>query len=402
MEASVRSVFATHFKAWSQGRRLPLHHHKAAFALGHCRTSAMGTHVQRCERGHYSIVEPNACRSRSCPRCSALARERWVIAQQAKLLACDHCHVVFTLPHELLPWFASQRRVMVDILFQSVRETLLTLLRDERHLGAEPGILLALHTWGRNLSHHPHLHCLVTGGGITSEGQWRGTKTPYLLPVRLVKALYRNKFLGLLHAAVTAGSLRPLAGQTSAALHGLLAGLRKLDWHVRLKERYAHGQGVTKYLSRYVKGGPISDHRVCQVTDETVTFRYRDHRDGHHKRLRLSVGDFMGRLLWHLPEPHQHLVRTAGVYANRAEAKRHRCREQLKQLHQPVPGGPSWQDYLTRRGYASAAVCPLCGSPLVVLPRRRQNQNSYKLTPPTAVDVQQIDGAYIACEPRPP
>ena len=127
MEASIRSVFATHFKTWAQGRRLPLHYHKAAFALGHCRISAMGTHVQRCEQGHYAVVQPNACRSRSCPRCASLARERWVMSQPAKLLACDHYHVVFILPHELLPWFASHRRLM------------------------------ALHTWGRNLSHHPRV-----------------------------------------------------------------------------------------------------------------------------------------------------------------------------------------------------------------------------------------------------
>ena len=401
MEASVRSVFATHFEAWSKGRRLPLHHHKAAFALGHCRTSAMGTHVQRCEQGHYAAIEPNACRSRSCPRCSALARERWVGSQQAKLLACDHYHVVFTLPHELLPLFGSQRRVMVEVLFQSVRETLMTLLQDERHLGAEPGLLMALHTWGRNLSHHPHIHCLVTGGGLTGEGKWRGTKTPYLLPVRVVKALYRGKFLGLLHDAVEAGTLQPIAGQTAQDLHRLCWTLRQLDWHVRLKERDAHGQGVTQYLSRYVKGGPLNDSRVCRVTDETVTFRYRDHRDGQDKRLSLSVGDFMGRLLWHLPEPYQHLVRTVGVYANRAEAKRQRCREHLKQPHPSAPD-VSWQGYLTRLGYSRAAMCPICGSPLVVVSRRRQNQNSYKLSPSTAACVQQLDRAYIACVPRPP
>lgn len=402
MEASIRSVFATHFKTWAQGRRLPLHYHKAAFALGHCRTSAMGTHVQRCEQGHYAVVQPNACRSRSCPRCASLARERWVMSQQAKLLACDHYHVVFTLPHELLPWFASHRRLMVDVLFQSVRETLMTLLQDERHLGAEPGVLMALHTWGRNLSHHPHVHGLVTGGGMTAVGQWRATKTPYLLPVRVVKALYRGKCLGLLQEAVTMGTRCPGSGQTPQDLYRLLGELRAREWHVRLKERYAHGQGVTKYLARYVKGGPIADRRLCRVDSETVTFRYQDHRDGQSKRLTLSVGDFMGRVLWHLPEPHQHLVRTAGLYGNRALARRQSVRTQLQQGREAVIGALVWQDYLRGRGHGAQTICPICGSRLMVAPRARRNRNSYGTMQATAAFVQQDDGAYIACVPRPP
>ena len=401
MEASIRGVFATHFKTWAADRRLPLHHHKAAFALGHCRTSAMGTHVQRCEAGHYAAVLPNACRSRSCPRCSSLARERWVMSQQAKLLACDHYHVVFTLPHELLSLFERHRRVMVELLFRSVRETLMTLLQDPRHLGAEPGILMALHTWGRNLSHHPHVHCLVTGGGLAGE-RWCPTKTPYLLPVRLLKALYRAKCLALLHEAVSHGELTPARGETGAALHRLLASLKRVSWHVRLKERYPHGQGVTKYLARYVKGGPISDSRICAVSEASVRFRYQDHRDGKQKQLTLGVGDFLGRVLWHLPEPHQHVVRFAGLYANRAPAKQTMARAAL---HQPpaVPGAKlSWQVYLQRQGQGSKSHCPICGERLIVPPRVRRDRKSYGLRHPTAVFVQPPDGAYIPCEPPPP
>lgn len=402
MEASMRSVFSTHFKTWAQGRKLPLHYHKAAFALGHCRTTALGTHVQRCEAGHYTAILPNACRSRSCPRCASIARERWVQAESEKLLACDHYHVVFTLPRELVPLFERQRRLMVDLLFRSVRETLLTLLGDARYLGAEPGILLALHTWGRNLSHHPHLHCLVTGGGVTPEGTWRPTRTPYLLPVRVLKALYRGKFLGHLHEAVNAGRLQAGAGETSQSLHGLFKVLSRRAWHVRLKERYAHGAGVMKYLARYVRGGPIADSRICAVDAETVTFRYRDHRDGLAKRLTLRAGDFVGRMLWHLPEPHQHLVRSCGVYSNRSEPKRALARRSLRQPEPSARAGMSWHDYLQRRGYVDRTVCPTCGCRLIVLPRRRADRNSYRNGQATAVSVQPADGAYIACEPKPP
>lgn len=402
MEGSVRGIFSTGFEAWSRDRRVPLHYRKAAFSLAHCRTRKMGTHVQRCVRGGYLRIEPNSCPSRSCPRCSALARERWVCGQQAKLLSCDHYHVVFTLPHELLPWFSRARRLMVDVLFQSVRETLMTLLSESRFLGAEPGVLMALHTWGRNLSHHPHIHCLVSGGGLSSNGHWRSLKTPYLLPVRLVKALYRGKVLGLLHEAVKTGELKPGPGESEASLHGLLGRLRGKDWHVRLKERYAHGEGVMKYLARYVKGGPITDHRSLKADETHVRFRYRDHRDGKRKSVRLATGDFIGRLLWHLPEPHQHLIRTAGLYANRAGAKRARCREVLGQCHAAVGATLTRQGYLRQRGYAGRARCPVCGSALEVPPRRRQNQISYQAAQAVAVSVQQPDGADIACVPRPP
>ena len=401
MEASIRGVFAAHFKSWAADRRLPLHHHKAAFALGHCRTSAMGTHVQRCEAGHYAAVLPNACRSRSCPRCAGLARERWVLAQQNKLLACDHYHVVFTLPHELLSLFERHRRVMVELLFRSVRETLMTLLQDPRHLGAEPGLLMALHTWGRNLSHHPHIHCLVTGGGLEGE-RWCPTKTPYLLPVRLVKALYRAKCLALLHDAVNRGELLPAHSETMKSLHHLLAGLTRVSWHVRLKERYAHGQGVTKYLARYVKGGPISDSRICTVNETSVRFRYQDHRDGQPKQLTLGVGDFLGRVLWHLPEPHQHVVRFAGLYANRAQAKQTMARAALHQSPTASGATLSWQAYLQRQGQGGKGHCPICGERLIVPPRVRRDRKSYGLRHTTAVFVQPADGTSIPCEPPPP
>lgn len=402
MEASIRGVFRAHFRSWSQGRALPLHQHKAAAALSHCRTPAMGMHIQYCRAGHYAREEPNACRCRSCPRCAALARERWVESQRSKLLGCDHYHVVFTLPHELLDLFWRNRRVMVDRLFRAVRETLMTLLGDPRHLGAEPGLVMALHTWGRNLSRHPHIHCLVTGGGLAGSGHWRGTKSNYLLPVRLVQALYRNKLLAMLHQAANDGVLRAVPGGTTRSVHGELAALRDKRWQVHLRERYAHGEGVTKYLARYVRGGPISDRRIYRVDDETVTFGYRDHRDGRRKRMTLAAHEFISRILWHLPEPYQHMVRTAGLYSNRAAQKRSRCRRHLNQGPEAVRRGLSWQAYLSRSGHHRRAACPRCGAPLAVASPRRQNQNSYSMRRAVAVFVQLTDQADIACVPQPP
>ena len=242
----------------------------------------------------------------------------------------------------------------------------------------------------------------MTGGGLSATGQWQSTKTRYLLPVKLVKALYRGKLLALLHEGLNSGLLKPVAGQTVASLHRLLGQLRRTEWHVRLKERYAHGQGVMKYLARYVKGGPITDSRLVRVDDKTVTFRYRDHRDGRRKPMTLSSGDFMGRVLWHLPEPYQHTVRTAGLYSNRAGEKRDTCRAQLQQGRAAVSTRLSWQHYLTQAGHGRRARCPLCGAQLAALPRRRHNQNSYQERKAVSVFVQQTVETIIACVPRPP
>ena len=402
MEASVRGVFRTCFKPWSQSRTLPLHHHKAAHALAHCRTEAMGVHIQRCVNGDYQSVQPNACRSRSCPRCSSLARERWVQSQAGKLLPCSHYHMVFTLPHELLGLFGAERKVLVSVLFRSVRETLMTLLGDKRHLGVEPGLLMALHTWGRNLSRHPHIHVLVTDGGLSPNGQWRAPKGRYLLPVQVVKRLYRNKFLALLHDAINRGQLTSVTADRRPDLHRLLGRLRTKDWHVRLKERYDHGHGVMKYLARYVKDGPITDTRIVSLRDQHVTFRYRDHRDGQRKRMTLKGIDFMARLLWHLPERYQHLVRAAGLYGNRGQHKRNQCRDSMGAGPEAVPAQLSWQAYLKQLGYRANTACPRCGGALESRPQSRQNQISSIGNVSLTVFVQQTVETDIATGPLPP
>ncbi len=404
MDASVGGIFAEYFPAYQYGRRLPLHYHKAAYALAHCRTAAMGWQQHRCPSGHYQHIQANSCRHRSCPRCSALARERWVQRQQAHLLACDHYHMVFTLPHELLPLFGSHRRVMVDILFRSVRDTLMTLLGDERWLGVTPGVLMTLHTWGRNLSYHPHIHCLVTAGGLTPQGQWRCPDTEYLLPVRVVRAFYRNRFLEALGDAIRAGHIKPNETHSRASLYDLLSSLRQHPWHVRLKERYAHGRGVMTYLSRYVKGGPIKDTRVCAVHDGKVRFTYKDHRDAKHKTMRLPVQTFLQRLLWHLPERYQHQVRTIGLYAHRADTQRARCRRALRMPSAQASPPLTWQTYLTRLGHRVTTHCPTCGTPLAITVRRRQNQTSYLKIRQRKSDgfVQQEDEMDVANVPKPP
>lgn len=366
MDATLQGIFMEQFAAYAKDRKLPLRAHRAAEAIVQCRTPALGGHEQCCPDGHVSRIQYHACKHRSCPRCAALAKARWVESQQARLLACDHYHVVFTLPHELLGLWSWNRAWLADALFQAVRETLMTLLQDPRHLGALPGMVMALHTWGRTLNLHPHIHCLVTGGGLDPAGVWKPVTGGYLLPVRVVKALYKGKLLARLWSALQAGALALPSGLGRAALEHLLKAVGRKTWNVRLQERYAHGRGVMVYLSRYGKGGPISDRRIAQADAAQTRFRYTDHRDGKSKLMAVPTSHFIERVLWHVPEPGQHTVRHCGLYAHQGRAKRALCRAQLGQ-------GPEqerievldWVTFMERFGPARVADCPQCGQRLV-------------------------------------
>lgn len=361
---SLQGIFRDHFARYAATRKLPLHALQAASAILHCRTPAMGGHVQQCPKGHMARIQYHSCRHRSCAQCSRLPRAQWAARQAEQLLACDHYHAVFTLPHELLALWDYNRAGMARALCAAARDTLMDLLKDPRYLGAAPGIVMALHTWGRTLSRHPHVHALVSGGGLTVSGEWKAVTNGYLLPVRVVKALFRGKLL----AAIEAGrrdetlTLPPQTGTLDWAR--LLQALYKKNWNVCLKERYPHGQGVMRYLSGYIKGGPIGDSRLRAVNAARVVFSYRDHRDGQHKTMRLSTEEFLARVLWHVPPPRQHTVRHYGLYRAQATAQRAQARAQLGQAP-ATPQDDSWQNALTRLGHRDRTCCAHCGSRLV-------------------------------------
>lgn len=380
MEATLQGVFSAHFEQFMQTHRLRSKHYKAANAIIACRTQAMGGHVQRCPDNHEQHVQYHSCKHRSCPRCHALARSRWAEQQQARLLACDHYHVIFTLPHELLALWQCNTRWFANALFQTGRDTLLTLLQDEKHLGATPGILMALHTWGRTLSLHPHIHCLVTGGGLDKRGDWRALRYDYLLPVAVVKALYKGKLLARLWGAVLTGELVLPDGQSQADIHRLLRKLNDKTWNVRIQERYPQGRGVMLYLSRYVKGGAITDRRLLSASTAAVTFAYTDHQDQRRKQMSLTPEHFLRRVLWHIPEPGQHTVRHYGLYAHHGRDKRARCRRELGQPPEKAQIDPlDWQRFMVQAGNTDAGKCKLCGKVLLrceQIAKVRSNKNS--------------------------
>src|SRR5437867_5038664 len=199
---TLQTIVQDAFPAYEQSHPLPAHVRRAAHALMQSRTAALGGHVQACPDGHVARIWSNSCRHRSCPPCADLQTERWLALQQARLLACDHSHVIFTLPHALNPLWLANVPVMTTLLFQAVRDTLGTLLADPKYLGAQPGILAALHTWSQTLVLHPHVHCLVTGGGLTSDGAWKAVRHGFLLPARVGMAVLRGKRLAAMRQAL--------------------------------------------------------------------------------------------------------------------------------------------------------------------------------------------------------
>src|SRR5215831_15707783 len=273
----LQQLLDAHYPAFAQTHSLPAHVREAVHCLRSCRTAALGGHVQACPQGHIERVWYNSCRHRFCPQCAQLQRAQWLERQRARLLACDHYHVIFTLPSELNALWLANVPVLAHVLFRAAWATLSTLLGDPKYLGAMPGILAALHTWGQTLVLHPHLHCLVTGGGWDGV-QWRAVRNGYLLPARVVMPVFRGKLLAALQEALETGQLHLPVGVTLAQLRMLLHRLGRQPWHVQIMTRYAHGQGVATYLARYLRGGPLKPARVVAWDAQSVTFRYADNQ----------------------------------------------------------------------------------------------------------------------------
>ena len=365
----LQHLLETHYPTFAQTHPLPDYVRDAVHALRSCRTAALGGHVQACPDGHVERVWYNSCRQRFCPQCTQLQIAQWLEKQQARLLAGDHYHVIFTFPRELNALWLANVRELATCLFQAAWATLSELLGDPKYLGATPGLLAALHTWGQTLVLHPHLHCLVTGGGWDGE-QWRAVRTGYLLPARVVMAVFRGKLLAALHGAVDAGQLTLPTGMTLAQLRRLLQRLGRTKWHVQLMTRYAHGQGVATYLARYLRGGPLKPSRIVRWDDQTVTFRYADNQDpdaqgrGTRKLLTLSVTEFLQRWLLHVPPPGFPVVRVYGLYAPGKRTALAQCRQTLGQPPLTVPPPLDGQRSCAQQGPQHPERCPGCGQRL--------------------------------------
>lgn len=364
----MQDVFREHFDEFAASRRLHSRQTRAALSISNCYTPQLGAHLLACPQGHFQQVQYHACRHRSCPRCAQHGVHEWAQAQLEQLLPCPHFHVIFTLPHELLKLWEFNRERLTQLLFDCVRLSLLELLNDPRHLGAMPGLLMSLHTWGRNLSHHPHLHCLLSAGGLDVLHQWRACKPNFLLPLKPLQMVFRGKFLGGLGQLLTQRSLTLPPLMREPHWRQLIRRLYREHWNIEVRPPYDHGRGVALYLARYVKGGPLPKDRPLELHKGTVRFSYTDHRDGRVKTMCLSALEFIERVLWHAPPRGQHTVRRAGLYSSAHREHHHQAMQLLAPLlHSPVtestPQVPS-----CALPSSPPPCCPQCQRPLLRLP----------------------------------
>jgi hypothetical protein len=350
MEVSLKQIFNHGFDHYQSRHGLSLDQHRAAQAIMTCQSEVLGHEEWLCPEDGHIEREYHSCRHRSCPRCNSGLTHDWLEKQQARLLPCHHYHVILTLPHELNALWHYNRAWCTDRLFNAAAQTLRELLSDARYLGAEVGIVASLHTWGRTLSFHPHVHLLVTGGGIDPDGDWVVAKRDFLLPVGVIKAKFRGKWLNWLNEAYAAGEIMLPEGWSERDWKKVLTKIAKKKWNVRIQGGYEHGKGVATYLSRYVRGGPIKDSRLVGASENRVSFRYQDHRDGKDKVMDLSTENFISRILSHVPVKGRHHVRYYGLYVPGAKTKRNLAREILGEVDE----SPYEEKHRERR-------CPECG-----------------------------------------
>lgn len=302
----------------------PLKNRKAIYAIQHCRTEEMGESFYSCKSHHELISVKHSCRHRSCYLCAQKKRREWIESQKKRLFNTAHFHVVFTLPHEYLTLWRFNEALFTSLIFKASRDTLMELMSDPKHHGVTPGILMALHTWGRKLDLHPHTHCLITAGGIDGNGNWKSIDD-FLLPVRVLKSLYRGKLQGLLKEARTRGELTLPDDMDDAAFSLLHRAAYRKTWCVHVEDRYDHGQGVMIYLARYLKGGAIHPKQIIHADARSVVFTYKDYRTQRIQVLSLQKEEFLKRVLTHVPAIGKHTVRFYGLYSTASKVRRERC-----------------------------------------------------------------------------
>jgi hypothetical protein len=351
-------------------------------ALGRCRTAALGGHVEGCAACGYTRIAYNSCRNRHCPKCLGTQQAKWLAAEQALLLPVDYFHVVFTLPHALNPVLRVNPRALYGLLFRAAAATLLAFARAPRHLGGEPAITMVLHTWGQNLTEHVHVHCVVSGGGLSPDGaRWVASsrsrrRRPCLCPVKALSQTFRGTYLAGLERARRTGGLR-FAGQSAVLGQAvpwqqLLAALRRHSWVVYAKPPFGGPQRVLQYLSRYTHRVAISNHRLLFVGDGMVRFRWTDYADhARHKALPLPATEFLRRFLLHVVPRGFMRIRHYGLLANRHRTEKlARCRQLLGcRLLVAAPAGLDDQDpgRTADTSLQAPPRCPLCGGPLRVV-----------------------------------
>jgi hypothetical protein len=370
----VADVFRRYGEAYRQkhGASMSTAQRRVMTAVEVCRTAALGGHVEECDACGHQRISYCSCRNRHCPKCQSLARAEWIQRRQAELLDCQYFHVVFTVPEEIAAIACQNKEAVYGILFRAAAQTLRTIAADPQHLGAEIGFFAVLHTWGQNLLHHPHLHCVVAGGGLSPDGtRWISCRPGFFLPVRVLSHLFRRLFLEDLEKAFDSGKLRffkslePLQQPPEFARY--LAPAGKAEWVVYAKPPFAGSEQVLDYVGRYTHRVAISNNRLLDIDAGQVQFRWRDYRDNNRRKtMTLTAEEFIRRFLLHtLPDGFQR-IRYYGFLGNRyRQEKLARCRHLLDMapgVEAPAESStPSdYRDRYEELTGSSLRECPVC------------------------------------------
>ena len=376
----VADIFRDHGQAWLAANRghVSLEQMKVMTAVERCRTAALGGHVARCENeacGHLHIAY-NSCRNRHCPKCQATAAQDWLEAREAELLPVGYFHVVFTLPAPIADIAFQNKRVVYDLLFKASAETMLTIAADPKHLGARIGITAVLHTWGSAMTHHPHVHMIVPGGGISLDGsKWISCRKTFLLSFSVLSQLFKRLFLEKLIKAHDDRLLNFYGEHAGLAdrvtFDAFLKPLRKLNWYVNIKDPFAGPEAVLAYLSRYTHRVAISNRRLVRVDADGVAFRYKDYRAGHRERwktMTLTPHEFIRRFLSHVLPKGFHRIRHYGLFANGNRATNIAQARALLSVHAPTNDeADNVEDASPNETRILNLPCPCCGGRMIII-----------------------------------
>jgi hypothetical protein len=369
----VSDIFRTFGAEYRQahGTEMPKRHLRAMHAIEICRTAELGGHVDECDHCGALRISYNSCRNRHCPKCQCLDKERWLEARKNDVLPTRYFHLVFTIPEALRPLGLRNQRIVYNILFKAVSETLKELSKDPKYLAAEIGFIAILHTWTQMLIDHPHIHCIMPGGGLSLDGKrWISTKKKFFIPVKVLSGLFRGKFLYYLKKAYDSGKLR-FPGRIvhlkeCVCFNKLLAGLYNQRWVVYCKRPLNKAQKVLDYLGRYTHRVALSNDRIVKLDSDQVTIRYRDSSDRNKiKLMSLDAFEFVRRFLLHVLPDGFMKIRHYGILSNRnRKTKLRRCKELLgvaQDRSTEKPDRPSWQELLFIVTGIDPTVCPHCG-----------------------------------------
>ena len=373
----VADVFRDHGPAWRQANagHVSLDQLKVMSAIERCRTAALGGHVERCEDCSYTTIAYNSCRNRHCPKCQGAAAREWLAEREAELLPVPYFHVVFTLPARIASIAYQNKAVVYDLLFKASSEAVLTIAADPEHLGARIGITAVLHTWGSTMTHHPHVHMIVPGGGIALDGKrWLSCQPRFLLPVPVLTKLFQGLMLAKLLAAHKAGRLT-FFGQHAhlaerKAFAAYLAPLRRINWYVYSKPPFGGPKAVLAYLSRYTHRVAISNRRLITFDQHGVTFRYKDYcADGRarYKRMTLATDEFIRRFLMHVLPKGLHRIRHYGLLARPSCADNIARARELLAVPMPQHHNTEADAVNPIEPPNSSHPCPRCGGRMITI-----------------------------------